>query len=269
MSLMDLPHWKRFLSSLKPGQVFTARQVIPFGDPDTIYKRLSRLVKSGFLVRVGFGIYMRRDRRNPDYLPQVEEIALAKNKAFGRTAITHEKNLVNSLRQVPLSEVELLINGSGGLEPIRRSPPQAVPEPVPEQTRDRQDDAPPGYVQTTKEFFKSIFGNDDANKEDPALVYDVNSSTSQFRTVRGLVRLKRVNARKLTLADTKIGQVLRAWWSLGIKGLSEYELLQGYKLLGRSERKELKRHAGLVPNWLNRLITVGDLNFVVEYARGP
>jgi hypothetical protein len=264
MFTKDLSDWKRFLSALKPGQIFSARLVMPLASPSVIYKRLSRLVQAGVLRRLSYGLYMKVDRKNPDQLPPLETIAHHKNKAFARSVVTDEDDQAAIITGTALSEIELIIH-SGGYNA------QLLPVPASESESQESSKNLEKHQQDNEQNRRiaQVARENGILAVDSTITLKLNTSanSTSFKTVAGKVVLKKVNARKMTLGDSPIGKVLRGWWALGKDKLDDYELIQGYKLLERSGRRDLRRYSCLVPNWLNEIIKLGANDYLWEFAR--
>ena len=84
----------KFINSLKPGEMFFSRDCLNCGQRNTIDKCLSRLVRSGFLIRLAFGCFM-QDVPGAK-TPTKDEMAFGKAKAFGRRVFVHG---VNALKE--------------------------------------------------------------------------------------------------------------------------------------------------------------------------
>jgi len=82
------------------------------------------------------------------------------------------------------------------------------------------------------------------------LVFVSSGATSSFRVGRHIVRLIRTSARKLQLADTRVGLAIRALWHLG-KSTCDVEMASSMVTsFQTSDRRILRLSAALMPQWL-------------------
>ncbi|HEY9784033.1 MAG TPA: DUF6088 family protein [Candidatus Obscuribacterales bacterium] len=70
---------------LPPDMIFSTRDLLHFGRRSAVDQTLYRLVKSGFIVRVARGLFI----RDGSAILSTAEVAAAKAKAFGRKIISH------------------------------------------------------------------------------------------------------------------------------------------------------------------------------------
>jgi hypothetical protein len=86
---------RRFVFSLKDGEIFSTRDCLNFGDRSAVDHALSRLVKQGIIRRLARGIFA----RDPDSLRSYSFLDIAKLKggAFGRKITSHPTSIASQL----------------------------------------------------------------------------------------------------------------------------------------------------------------------------
>ena len=83
----------RHIRKLPSTQIFTTREVLIYGARAAIDIALHRMVKAGFIVRLARGVFV-RDNSSP---PPLEQIVLAKAKAFRRKFAEHPESILREL----------------------------------------------------------------------------------------------------------------------------------------------------------------------------
>jgi hypothetical protein len=86
-----------------------------------------------------------------------------------------------------------------------------------------------------------------------AHVVAVDGPSSSFETIAGRVELKAIGRRKVSLNQSKVGQIVYALWHLGRKSCAEQEIATATEGFSRSQREELRRATAMMPAWLNDL----------------
>jgi hypothetical protein len=82
------------------------------------------------------------------------------------------------------------------------------------------------------------------------IVFATNGATSSFRVGNNIIRLIRASARKIQSGDSPTGLAIRALWHLGKKVCNVEaagQIVWGFQ---QNDRKELRRAATLMPQWL-------------------
>lgn len=82
------------------------------------------------------------------------------------------------------------------------------------------------------------------------LVFATNGSTSSFRIGRLVVRLIRVSARKMQLADSPIGLTIRALWHLGKRDCDRETAALALTQFPCLDKKALRLAGGIMPQWM-------------------
>lgn len=104
---------RRFVASLKPGQLFTTRDCLGFGKRNSVDQALHKMVNSGWITRLARGVFALSE--NLRRLVSVEEVAEIKAKAFGKTLLSHGATLAFEMgltKSNPDSHV-FLVTGAG------------------------------------------------------------------------------------------------------------------------------------------------------------
>lgn len=84
--------------------------------------------------------------------------------------------------------------------------------------------------------------------------FATNGSTSSFRFNGFVIQFKNTSPRKLALANTNTGQVIRALCFLGKEKVSEQTAKNAAAGLERSDLELVPRLAAFMPSWLNSLL---------------
>lgn len=79
---------RKFVQDLPVNQIFTSRDVLAFGARSAIDTELARLVRSGRIVRIARGVFVKEGSNNPS----MAEIAEAKARAFGKVFVSNFSN---------------------------------------------------------------------------------------------------------------------------------------------------------------------------------
>jgi Family of unknown function (DUF6088) len=77
---------KRHIFKLLPRVIFSTRDMLNYGPRAAVDQCLYRLVKSGRIIRLAWGLFMKEEYDGP--LPTILEVAKAKAGAFGRKIIS-------------------------------------------------------------------------------------------------------------------------------------------------------------------------------------
>lgn len=73
---------RKHLSLLKPGEIFTTRDLLSYGRRSAVDKTLCLMVQAGYLTRLAFGVFVITHTSKPFYT--VAEIVQRKALAFGK-----------------------------------------------------------------------------------------------------------------------------------------------------------------------------------------
>ena len=79
----------------------------------------------------------------------------------------------------------------------------------------------------------------------------VNGSTSKFKADKTTIYFKRACARRTALSDSRAGKALRALWHIGRFDIDHATVMKAGKSFLRQDFEEVRRSAGLLPDWLN------------------
>ena len=223
---------RKYMNLLRPGTVFAAKPLRAFGG-DSIYKALSRQVKTGALKRVSRGVYFLPYPNDPDYTPSAHEIASTKAKDQRIQILSFSSLSTEERGQTTPLESRLTL-------PFEPPAPTTRSAPQPETDR------------TTVNH----------NKADPVIArYYTNGSTSSFATLHGRVARRRVSNRRIALGDSQAGQSLRRLWDLGPQNCESERVRQMYLSFNRTDKEEVRNLLHLLPGWLMDKVVI-DWRFV-------
>jgi hypothetical protein len=91
-------------------------------------------------------------------------------------------------------------------------------------------------------------------RSDNEHLFAVNGCSSSFRFGNQVIRFISTTARKMHLGDSKSGLAISALWYLG-KRLCTMEIVSmALASFGRTDRKQLEKHADLMPEWMQALL---------------
>lgn len=109
---------RRYLNLVSEGTILATAQVLSLGSRAAVDKAFSRLCRCGQLIRLARGLYLKVKAGEPDWRPPLEDIVMAKVRAFQRDVISPpaEESLSRKIPQrQPLSREA---NGSGNTTDI-------------------------------------------------------------------------------------------------------------------------------------------------------
>jgi hypothetical protein len=90
---MASAHIEAHILRLEATQVFTTRDVLQYGCRGAVDTCLYRMVKTGFIVRLARGVFVRDPRKQPS----IQEIARIKAVSFGRRIFSHATEILKKL----------------------------------------------------------------------------------------------------------------------------------------------------------------------------
>lgn len=85
---------RRYINRLHSNTIFSTKEVLQYGTRTAIDKTLSRLVKSGRIIRIARGLFRREDYNIP--MPALAEIAKCKANVFDKKIIAKDSNTNNT-----------------------------------------------------------------------------------------------------------------------------------------------------------------------------
>jgi len=83
----------RHIQKLPATCIFTTRELLRYGNRGAVDQTLYRMVRSGFIVRLARGVFVRDDTLQPTK----RQIALAKAIAWGKQLVAHAESVLNDL----------------------------------------------------------------------------------------------------------------------------------------------------------------------------
>ncbi len=85
---------RRHINRLKDNKPFSIRDFLNYGSRNAIDQIFHRLVKSGQIIRIARGLFI----KDTSPMPSIVEVALAKAAAFGKRLVMHGSRAVQQLR---------------------------------------------------------------------------------------------------------------------------------------------------------------------------
>lgn len=211
--MMTAAHVKRHIACLPEDKPFSTREFLSYGSRAAIDQVLWRLVQKGIIIRVARGLFIKKD----SIRPSIDEVAIAKAAAFGRTLAKHGSAAIRAL----------------GLNADSTSEPS-----------------------TSNEAKVSEEATLDGTKKSEIVLYACNGRTSSFRFGNVIIKLVGTSPRKMNLGDDKVGLVLRALWHYG-KNICNMEIAsRASGTLNRSERQVLRQAVSFMPYWMPKCFSL-------------
>lgn len=112
---------RRYVYSLRFGELFTTRDVLNTGSRNAVDKCLSRLVKSGLIDRIARGVFAKQDPVTP-VLFSIKDVATAKAESFGKVIVSYGKDAAAKLGLCYPRPGEHLFFTSGSSSTFRYGP---------------------------------------------------------------------------------------------------------------------------------------------------
>src|SRR5277367_596139 len=84
---------RRHIHQLKEDKPFSVRDFLNYGSRNAVDQVFHRLVKSGQIIRVARGLFV----KHTSPMPSILDVALAKALAFGKTIVTHGSQAAHQL----------------------------------------------------------------------------------------------------------------------------------------------------------------------------
>lgn len=100
---------RQLIHKLKLNQLFSTRQCLSFGSRGAVDQALYCLVKSGEIIRVTRGVFLKRGSSTPSILA----VAKIKARSFGKRIYTHDANTARALGFSAESKQNHIFNCSG------------------------------------------------------------------------------------------------------------------------------------------------------------
>ncbi len=92
----------RHINRLKDNKPFSIRDFLNYGSRNAVDQIFHRLVKSGQIIRIARGIFI----KDTSPMPSILEVALTKAKAFGKRLATHGSQAAHQLKLCAILETE-------------------------------------------------------------------------------------------------------------------------------------------------------------------
>lgn len=115
---------RRHVNQLKPGEMFSTRVMLGYGERGTVDQNLRRFVAKGMISRVARGLYMKLSANPLERVPfpSLTEIVRAKAKAFGKVIMSAGRETAQALGidQREQRSVEFAVSGwSSSFDTVR------------------------------------------------------------------------------------------------------------------------------------------------------
>ena len=205
----------RHISNMKYDEIFTTRDCLQYGKRSNVDNALFRAVKSGFIVRLARGVFMRRSTKF--VFPSALEIATAKARAFGKQILAHGAGLAHKLKVGAAAGTEMCTKAGteGGTEANAEASTEANAKPCAEPT------------------------------------YYVSGSSSSFRYRNQRIHFKRACPKLMHLPDDRLGLTLRALCHLGKQWVQTHGVNDAFGWwCTRIEKETVHRSKAWMPAWL-------------------
>jgi len=113
---MSAPSYiRRYIENLVGDKPFSIRDFLRYGPRNTIDQVFLRLVKSGRIIRVARGVYIKSSSPQPSII----EVVQVKAAAFGRTIVVHGLQAGRSLSNKSPAQEKLVFASSGATSSFR------------------------------------------------------------------------------------------------------------------------------------------------------
>lgn len=230
---------RKHLSLLKPGEIFTTRDLLSYGRRSAVDKTLFLMVQAGYLTRLAFGVFVITHTSKSFYT--VAEIVQRKALAFGKTIYTHASNFkVNRGRRVNIKfrSAKVIQGDINTAELVSSHTDNSQALTLRHEHREPQTD----------------------QQQYP---FSCSTSSSSFRFRCGLMRnvnlamVRYCCTKLLKHGDTNVGLTIRGLVAIGPKAIDDDIVQAAVNQLHYKEQAELRMANAWMPHWLsNRLITV-------------
>jgi hypothetical protein len=254
---------RKHLSLLKPGEIFTTRDLLSYGRRSAVDKTLVLMVQSGYLTRLAYGVFVVSHTSKPFYT--VAEIVERKALAFGKVLYIHGSNF--KIKQS--SRIKIKIHSSkvvqGAIGPAQGVSAKNESTQALTLTGESKGESKDEYRGEYKGQFRRRYKgeNQAAATKSEQFLYSCSTSSSSFRFRCGparkidLAMVRYCCTKLLKYGDSNVGLTIRGLVSIGAKEIDD-EIVQGaLDQLHFKEQEELRMASAWMPHWLaNRLITL-------------
>lgn len=229
---------RKHLSLLKPGEIFTTRDLLSYGRRNTVDKATHEFVKAGYLTRLAFGVFVVTHTSRSAYT--VAEIVTRKAIAFGKAVYTHGRNYVVQKGW----RIKIKIHTTQGKSP-----------------NDGTNQDPSNTSTESLQYFQHfVYSGPPPNMKEFLFSCQASSSSLRFRSGAmnkiDLAVVKNCCAKLLKHGDSNIGKAIRALVYAGPKHVNDDMVLDVLQQLNHKEQTELRMASAWMPYWLsNYLIT--------------
>ena len=239
---------RKHLSLLKPGEIFTTRDLLSYGRRNTVDKATHDFVKAGYLTRLAFGVFVVTHTSRAAYT--VAEIVTRKAIAFGKAVHTHGQNFGVKKGW----RIKITIHTTQGKA---------------QKTWQNEDPANTCTAQV-KYFQNFIYSGPPPDMKE--FLFSCQASSSSFRLRSGarnkidLALVKTCCAKLLKHGDSSIGKAIRALVYAGPRNVNEDVVLDVLQQLNYKEQTELRMASAWMPYWLSNLL-ITDQSAIASVRR--
>lgn len=247
---------RKHLSLLKPGEIFTTRDLLSYGRRSAVDKTLVLMVQSGYLTRLAFGVFVVTHTSKPFYT--VAEIVERKALAFGKVLYIHGSNF----KIKPGSPINIKIQSSKVVQGAI-CPAQGVSA----KNEGKQALTLPGEFkgESKGEFNGDSKGeykgqsrgeNQGAGAYSEQFPYSCSTSSSSFRFRCGPTRkidqamVRYCCTKLLKYGDSNVGITIRGLVFIGAKEIDDFIVQGALEQLHYKEQEELRMASAWMPHWL-------------------
>lgn len=231
---------RKHLALLKPGEIFTTRDLLSYGRRTAVDGTTYQLVKDGYLTRLAFGVFVVTHTCNRSYT--AEEVVTRKALAFGKVLYAHAKNFTVQVGRPIRLFIQPAANPAIASSNAASSTHSAGPPP---ESSEPQNSSPSGSEAElgSEQFF-----------------FSCQSTSSSFifrRGIRAKIDLAMVRyccAKLLKHGDSNIGKSIRALVALGWGQISRNIVASMLVQLNFKEQAELRMANAWMPYWLSDLL---------------
>jgi hypothetical protein len=239
---------RKHLSLLKPGEIFTTRDLLSYGRRNTVDKATHDFVKAGYITRLAFGVFVVTHTSRAAYT--VAEIVTRKAIAFGKAAHAHGQNFVVKKGW----RIKITIHTTRGNA----------------QKSDENEDPLNTCTAPVTYFQKFMYSGPPPYMKDFFFSCQASSSCFRFRSgVRNKIDtalLKTSCAKLLKHGDSNIGKAIRALVYAGPRKVNEDVVLDVLQQLNHREQTELRMASAWMPHWLSNLL-ITDQSAIASVRR--
>jgi hypothetical protein len=247
------------LSLLKPGEIFTTRDLLSYGRRSAVDKTLVLMVQSGYLTRLAFGVFVVTHTSKAFYT--VAEIVERKALAFGKVLYIHGSNF--KIKRG--SRINIKIQSSKVVQGMNDADQSvSAKNEGTEVLTLRCESKAQSKAESEAESKSQYKGeNQEAAAYSQQFPYSCSTSSSSFRFRCGPTRkidqamVRYCCTKLLKYGDSNVGLTIRGLVFVGAKEIDNSIIQGALDQLHYKEQEELRMASAWMPHWLaDRLITM-------------